>query len=178
MSEAKRILKAIQNFTTPELEPAPTLDAKASLLGYPDFQELENHLLKLEKQDLLDTEADLLQKICTLKNPNANYRYFKFHAHSDRDISYSSIWIGKNEYGSDVRIPALVDAYRVLENFKLFSDLKIVIVDDFHEALIWNNYWLGDALIREDVARDYFFELFQRESQIKSIFNKEPSLRQ
>ncbi|WP_165668481.1 hypothetical protein [Metapseudomonas otitidis] len=164
MSDREVLITTLKNMlieqgnipTTPE----ELLDHKAKVIGFSDFREFLIEI-NIKPKEIINKSVEIHRRICETQIPNPDTEYYMFIAYPDHTFSYKTTWIGKDEDGRDMLIPATVSTDIFLRELPKHITRPYVI-NDLRELFLWSYRWFGMALVKEAVAREYFHEFFQK----------------
>ncbi|WP_147285552.1 hypothetical protein [Ectopseudomonas mendocina] len=150
------LIKQENTTTTPE----ELLDHKAKLIGFSDFREFLIEI-NIKPKELINKSVEIHKRICQAQIPSPDTKYCMFKAYPDHTFSYKTTWIGKDENGRDMLIPATVSTDIFLGELPE-NITRPYVINDLRELLLWSYRWFGMALVKEAAAREYFHEFFQK----------------
>jgi hypothetical protein len=164
MSDREVLITTLKNMLIEQgnipATPEELLDHKAKIIGFSGFREFLIEI-NIKPKELINKSVEIHERICQAQIPNPDTKYCMFIAYPDHTFSYKTTWIGKDENGHDMLIPATVSTDMFLEELP-DKIPRPYVINDLRELLLWSYRWFGMALVKESVAREYFYEFFQK----------------
>lgn len=166
MTDREVLLLALHNMVIEHnrsnSSPEELLDHKAQIIGFSNFSNFLDEINSGTKKISIDKYVEIHRRICQIQLPIPDGNYCKFTAHLDNSFSYKSTWIGKDENGRNITIPATVSTDVYIEKLPSINIPRPYVINDLRELLLWSHRWFGTALVRESIAKEYFREFYQK----------------
>lgn len=171
MFDSKLLLSAFKSLAMseaapPELGHCQRLNFQAQSLGYNDY----HHVLRLFKKPTESTlnslPIRLLKRVCAQQLPSRrDCAYVELYALGSK-IGFYSYWIGWDKNGDEVREPRRLDGQGTVTGLRSQSESPIYVIERDTELLAWRADWGSTAIVPEDLAKQHFASLFDRDHMV------------
>ncbi|MCT5498162.1 hypothetical protein LZL54_03940 [Pseudomonas aeruginosa] len=155
MNDRKFLLSALKNCLIEHhhgnSNPKSLLNHKAKLIGFDDLNDFTAKISTKNREPANET-LEILRRIRQIQIPTPDTKYHILTACPDEFFHYVTIRIGDDGIDCSV-IPDTAITHTTIEES---PKNKPYVINDLQDLLIWKNFWLGRALVKESVAIDYF----------------------
>lgn len=170
MFKGNELIVAIKSLATVENSPAglshcQRLDYHAERYGFSNFHHCRKVLTRDRGADafMQKLSVQLMRAVCASRTPvRKDCAYCEFIADPEGEVWFYSSWIGWAADGEEIRVPRRLDGTMSVPRLRRMSPVPVYLIESDIELSAWLSQWRGTAYMREDLARRWFPERFDR----------------
>ena len=137
------------------------LDSIAQVVGFESFYHVTCKLSDPSLADARDAAHELHRRICLLRLPGEEPKWFDFTLSSDmKSYRVTTQWTGYDSDGLELRVASPVDGPKTCRTVRDLLGENLFVLESDYEVCCWMILWRGRALVREAPARQFFIGAF------------------